>query len=129
MFSATAAGTPGSDTGGVTIATANAAGTRITGLYCSSNDTAAINLLVYILDGATVIPLGLVNVPIGSGTTAGVYNVDMMDPTVGLRGLPIDNNGRPYIDLKGSAVLKAVPLANMTAAKTAWVSWTGADAA
>ena len=119
--------TLGSNTNGATIMTASAAGGRCFSLTAVTDDTVTVNVFIYIYRGTTVIPLGLVNVPLSSGNTnAARFNVDFLDG-VNILGLPIDNTGKRYIPLKGNDVLKCGALANLTAAKTCWVHGSGAD--
>lgn len=119
--------TIGADANGATIYTAGASGGRVMSLTAVTDDTVTVNVFIYILRSATVIPLGLVNVPLSSGNTnAARFNVDFLDG-VNIVGLPIDNTGKRYIPLKGSDVLKCGALANLTAAKTCWVHGSGND--
>lgn len=119
--------TLGSNTNGATIYTAGANGGRVNSLTAVTDDTVAVNVFVYIYRGSTVIPLGLVNVPLSSGNTnAARYNVNFLDG-VNILGLPIDNQGNRYIPLMPNDVLKCGALANLTAAKTCWVQGQGAD--
>ena len=83
-------------------------GDRIDGIYCSTNDTAAVNLNFYINDGSTDFYIGVVNVPIGSGYTT-VSRVDAMATLAPLLG---------YLALPSGYILKVSCLATMTAAKT-----------
>lgn len=84
-------------------------GTRIDAIYCSTNDTAAVNLAFYINDGATDFYIGNVNLPIGSGYTT-VVRVDALATlaTVNL----------PFLLLPNGYILKCNCVATMTAAKT-----------
>lgn len=128
--------TLGSNTNGATIYTAGTAGGRVESLTAVTDDTVTVNVFVYIYrsfdssGGAVtpyVIPLGLVNVPLSSGNTnAARFNVDFLDG-VNILGLPIDNNGKRYIPLLKSDVLKCGALANLTSAKTCWVQAQGSD--
>lgn len=118
--------TMGSDTNGVAIFTASASGSRVYSLVANLNDTAAGNVMLYILNGATVRPLGLINVPLSSGNVANVLNVDCLNPAV-LNGMSIDNTGKRYIELGASEVLKFGMLANLSAGKSCWVTAQGAD--
>lgn len=120
--------TLGSNTNGASVYTAAAThGGRVESLTAVTDDTVTVNVFVWILRGATVIPLGLVNVPLSSGNTfAARFNVDFLDG-VNILGLPIDNNGKRYIPLMGSDVLRVGALANLTAAKTCWVHASGSD--
>ena len=104
--------------------TAGAYGGMLECLSINTNDTAAVNAFVYILDGVTVIPLGIVNVPLSSGNSATVPNVDGI---AALLGLPVNAMGKKYIPLKGNQVVKVSVLAAMTANKILWASATGVD--
>lgn len=116
IVNATGAGTLASNTNGVAIYTAPAAGARVTSLIFTSSDTASRDFFVYIFDGSTVIPIGIINVPANSGNTSGTLSVDGLNPTV-MVGMPIDNNGKRYIDMKASTVLKFAAVVAVTTAK------------
>ena len=117
----------GSNTNGATCYTAGTSGGRVISLTAVTDDTVTINVFVYIYRGSTVIPIGLVNVPLSSGNTnAARLNVDFLDG-INIVGLPIDNTGKRYIPLMPNDVLKVGALANLTAAKTCWVSAHGND--
>lgn len=119
--------TLGSDTNGATIFTASASGSRVYSLVANTNDNvAAVNVLLYILSGASVRPLGIINVPLSSGNVATIVNVDCLNPAV-LNGMPIDNTGKRYIELGANEVLKCGALANLSAAKTCYVTAQAAD--
>jgi hypothetical protein len=118
--------TLGSDTNGATIYTAGAQGGRVYSLLGNTDDTVAVNVLLYILNGSSVSPLGIVNVPLSSGNASSTLNVNMLDSTV-LKGLPVDAAGNRYIPLMPSEVLKCGALANLTATKTCWVTAIGSD--
>ena len=119
--------TLGSNTNGATAYTAGTAGGRVMSLTAVTDDTVTVNVFVYIYRGSTVIPLGLVNVPLSSGNTnAARFNVDFLDG-INIVGLPIDNTGKRYIPLMPNDLLKVGALANLTAAKTCWVQASGND--
>lgn len=121
--------TLGVDTNGATAYTAGAAGGRVMSLMASTNDSAVggVNVFVWILRSATVIPIGLVNVPLSTGNTnAARFPVDFLNGS-NLPGLPIDNTGRQYIPLLAGDVLRVGALANLTAATTCFVSAHGND--
>ena len=119
--------TLGSDTNGVSIYTASSAGGRCMSLTAVTDDTVTVNVFVWILRSSTVIPIGLVNVPLSSGNTnAARFNVDFLDG-INIVGLPIDNSGKRYIPLMPNDVLRVGALANLTTAKTCWVQASGND--
>ena len=119
--------TLGSNTNGATCYTAGTAGGRVMSLTAVTDDTVTVNVFVWILRSSTVIPLGLVNVPLSSGNTnAARFIVDFLDG-INILGLPIDNSGKRYIPLMPNDVLRVGALANLTAAKTCWVHASGND--
>jgi len=119
--------TLGSNTNAATILTAGASGARVYSLMASTDDTVTVNVFLFIYRGTTVQPIGMVNIPLSSGNTnAARFPVDLLDPT-NLPGLPIDNTGKRYIELWPNDVLKCGALANLTAAKTCWVTAQGAQ--
>jgi hypothetical protein len=114
--------TMGSDANGATIYTAGASGGRVIMLSGVTNDTVTVNVFVYILRGATVIPVGMVNIPLSSGNTnAARFPVDFLNGT-NLPGLPIDNTGRQYIPMMPNDVLRATTLANLTGGRSCWIT-------
>ena len=119
--------TLGSNTNGATAYTAGTAGGRVMSLTAVTDDTVTVNVFVYIYRGTTVIPLGLVNVPLSSGNTvAAKSNVDFLDGA-NIVGLPIDNAGKRYIPLMPNDVLKVGAAANLSGGKTCWVHASGND--
>ena len=127
VLTGTTIGTLGSNTNGVTIYTAGAEGGRVISLLGSTDDTVTINVFLYIYRGTTVIPVGLVNIPLSSGNTnAARFVVDFLNGT-NIPGLPIDQTGRQYIPLMANDVLKATTIANLSATKSAWLIASGVD--
>ncbi len=119
--------TLGSNTNGVDVYTAGSQGGRIISLTGVTDDTVTSNIFVWILRGATVIPLGLVNIPLSSGNTnAARFNVDFLDG-VNITGLPIDNSGKRFIPLLAGDKLRVGSLAGLSALKSTWVTAHGAD--
>jgi hypothetical protein len=104
--------------------TAGAYGGMVESLIASTNDTAAVNVFIYVLDGSTVHPVGIVNVPLSSGNSGTVPAVDLIN---GLAGLPINSVYKKYIPLRPNLVLKVAVLAAMTTNKMLWVKSTGVD--
>jgi len=104
--------------------TAGAYGGMVESLMASTNDTVTVNVFVYGLDGATVHPFGIVNVPLSSGNLGTAPNVDLIN---GLAGLPINSVYKKYIPLRANMTLKVAVLAAMTLNKILWVKSTGVD--
>lgn len=97
--------------------TAGAEGARLDAIYCSSNDTAAINLEFHITIGGTDYYIGVVNIPISAGYGA-VVKVDAVTTLAPLLA---------YLVLPASGILKANCLVTMTAAKVCTVVPQGGD--
>lgn len=122
VLTGTTIGTLGSNTNGTTIETAGTYGTRVIALTATTNDTVTVNVFLYILrGGSTVVPLGMVNIPLSSGNTnAARFPVDFLNGT-NLPGLPLDNTGRQYIPLLAGDVLRATTLANLSVGTSCFI--------
>lgn len=108
--------------------TAGAYGGIIESLIININDTVAVNVLVYIVEGGVVNPLGIVNIPISSGSLGTVPAVDALNGTgICLNGLPFNSVFKKYIPMKPNATLKVAVLAAMTANKILFAKTTGTD--
>ena len=119
--------TLGSNTNAATICTAGASGARVYSLMGCTDDATTVNVFLFIYKSTTVEPIGMVNIPLSSGNTnAARFPVDMLSST-NLPGLPVDNTGKTYIELGPNEVLKCGALANLTAAKTCYVTAQGAQ--
>jgi hypothetical protein len=106
--------------------TAGSNDSDIKAIVATSDDTAAINLKVYITRGGVDYLLGTVNIPIASGTNGTVASVDILSATP-FPGLPVDSVGKRYIPLKNGDTLKVACLATMTSGKTCTVNVLGQD--
>jgi len=127
QLTGTTIGTLGSNTNGVTGYTAGSQGGRVISLMGNTDDTVTVNVFVYILRGATVLPIGIVNIPLSSGNTfAARFPVDFLNGT-NLPGLPVDNTGRQYIPLLAGDVLRFTTLANLSSTRSAWINVSGLD--
>ena len=122
VLTGTTIGTLGSNTNGTTIETAGTYGSRVIALTATTNDTVTINVFLYILrGGSTVVPIGLVNIPLSSGNTnAARFAVDFLNG-INIPGLPLDNTGRQYIPLLAGDVLRATTLANLSASTSCFI--------
>jgi hypothetical protein len=127
VLTGTTIGTLGSNTNGVTIYTAGSEGGRVVSLTGVTTDTVTVNVFLYIYRNTTVIPLGLVNIPLSAGNTnAARFVVDFLNGT-NIPGLPVENTGRQYIPLLAGDQLKASTLANLSVNQSAWITANGMD--
>jgi hypothetical protein len=101
--------------------TAGTEGSIIRSVTCVSDDTAAVNLRVFIYDGAASIQIGTVNIPIASGTNGTASSVDVINMS-SIPSLPLDGNGKRILLLKAGQKLQVAALATITALKTVTVS-------
>lgn len=104
--------------------TSGAYGGMINSLIVSTNDTAAVNAIVYIMYGGTVHHCCVVNIPALSGTNGTAANVDIINA---IQGLPLDSTFRKYIQLRPYCTVKIAVIAAMTANKILIAKATGID--
>ncbi len=124
-LAAATAGSLGSNTNGVTLYTAGSNGSRVYGLFLSTNDVAN-SVFLYIYNGSTAFPIGFIAVPATAGDLANTPCVDALSPA-NCPGLPFDGTGKPYVELATGCTLKMAAFANVTAAKSIFGSSMGAD--
>jgi hypothetical protein len=109
-----------------TIYTADADGSKISAIIATSSDTSAREVTVGITNGGTFFPLGTFNIPITAGQVAGANAVNLLDPTI-IKGLPLDNDGAPYLLLISGDTLQAKALTTVTSTKEIDITAIGAD--
>jgi hypothetical protein len=130
---ATALGTDGIAADAKVVYTPGAFGGNVYTLLLSTDDTAAVNVRVYLLDTGTsaVHPLGIVAVPALSGTVSVAVAITVVDGINGslvcLTGLQLDQVYRKYIPVRASFVVKIAVAAAMTANKILYCKTTGMD--
>lgn len=128
----------GTDSAGTykTCYTGGANGTKITGIWISSNDGSASHLVTVQVSTSTsahcspqsnCLGGAAVTVPVNSGFAAGAGAVNVMS-AANWPGLPIDSDGNPYIYLTGSTMTIEVTFATaLTASTQLAVSITAGD--
>jgi hypothetical protein len=128
VLAGTTIGSLGSNTNGVDIFTAGTYGSRVISLIASTDNAAIVNVWLYIYrNNTTVLPIGLVAVPINSGNTNAVrFNTDFLNGS-NILGLPLDNTGRQYIPLLGGDVLKASTIADLGGGSSCWINCSALD--
>lgn len=110
-----------------TLYTGGANGSKVTSVIATSSDTASRDVTIGITRSGTFYPLGTFTVPIAAGQVAGTPAVDLLSPSV-IAGLPVDNDGQPYIFLSDATdLLQAKALTTVTAAKEIDINAFGAD--
>lgn len=103
----TSAGSLGSDSNGVAIHTFTNQG-FVASVKCSSSDATNNGVFLYVLDGSTVIPEGIVSIPLNSGNSLSVANVDgLANSGVTSIGDWIEQNGKRVIPCSSGQVFKA----------------------
>lgn len=96
--------------------TAGANDDVIKSLMITSTDSAAMNVQLAINNGSSDFVIGTVAVPANSGTNGTAAAVDALASAV-MPGLPLDQNGKRVLPLKGTYILKARVLVTVTTAK------------
>lgn len=85
-------------------------------LSCTSTDTAAQNVQLWINDGSADRLLGTIPVPANSGNNGTAASVDILSGTL-IPGLGQDQNGKKILSLKAGNIVKVSSLATVTTAK------------
>ena len=106
---------PADTTAQKVVCTAGANGSKVVGLIATSDDTATMNVQILIKRSATSILLGTGRIVTLSGTNGAAANVNLLNA---ITGLPIDNDGQPYLYLVSGDTLECAVLVTVTAAKT-----------
>lgn len=96
--------------------TAGANGSKVLAVIASSTDTSNRDIQMAIINTATTYILSTKTVPLASGTAAGTPAVSLLDPAV-LVGMPVDNDGNPFLFLVSGDTLVFSALTSITTAK------------
>lgn len=91
-------------------------GSKVVAVIATSDDTAAKDLKIGIIKSGTFYPIAAKNIPITAGQVSSVAAVNMLDPSYA-QGLPVDNDGQPYLFLESTDQLGAALIANVTSGK------------
>lgn len=117
---------PADTTTKLTLATAGANGSKIDAINISSTDTAARDLFLYVNDGSTDAPLGVMSIPANSGNTNALAAIDALNHAQ-IPGLAVDSNGNKCLILQATYTLKISSGATVTAAKAITATAFGGD--
>lgn len=117
-----------------TIYTGGQNGSKITGIFCTSNDTAVIHLVTVQISTSASGHCGTqstcyggaaVSIPINAGFANTIPAVNMLDS---FSGLPVDSDGNPYIYLSSTSwTLEATYATALTGSTQIACSAIGAD--
>ena len=99
-----------------TVATGGTNGSKVTSLTLASTDTSARIVLVGVARSGTTYNLGAVTVPITAGTDGVTLTINAFSPLV-IPGLPVDNDGQPYLFLSASDTLVVNASTTVTSGK------------
>lgn len=99
-----------------TVVTGGTNGTKVTSLTLASTDTSARVVNVNIVRSGTTYNLGAVSVPITAGTDGATLTINCFSPLV-IPGLPVDNDGQPYLFLQSSDTLSVSAATTVTSGK------------
>lgn len=98
-----------------TIHTAGASGSKVVAVFATSTETANARVAqLWLTRSATSYLLGSLNIPVNSGFdgSAGTINLLLL-----LNGLPLDNDGQPYLFLESGDTLQASTTTQVAAGK------------
>lgn len=109
-----------------TVVTAGANGAKVSSLMLSSSDTSARDVTWGISRSGTFYPLGTVTVAITAGQIAATPAVNAFALTP-CPGLPLDNDGQPYVLLQSGDTLDVKALATVTSTKAITAASTFGD--
>lgn len=109
-----------------TIFTAGSDDSSVKSILVASTDTSARVLQLFVRRSSVDYLIGCVTIPIGAGTDGLNPAVDLLS-TAMLTGLPIDEQGKPYLPLKSGDTLKAGTTATITSAKHIYINVFGFD--
>lgn len=107
-----------------TIYTAGSNGSKIVAVIAAGNDTSSRDLTLGITSSSVFYELSTYTLAITGGTVAGTPAANLF---TGIIGLPIDNDGQPYVFLKSGETLQVKSLTTVTSGKTIEVSAFGSD--
>jgi hypothetical protein len=98
-----------------TVLTAGPNGSKLIGLFASTTDTSLSNIQVSITNGGTQYNMWVVPIPLTSGTAAASpSSVNLLNATDAV-GLPVDNDGNPFLYLVSGDTLTVNALATLAA--------------
>lgn len=109
-----------------TLITAGANGTVVQGLGGVSDDTAAVNVRIFIHDGTTDFQVGTTRLAIAAGTDGATNSVDLLN-SLACPWVERDGAGNAALYLEAGWSLKVAALAAVTAAKTVTIFAHGKD--
>lgn len=108
--------------------TAGTEGAVVKSLMVASDDSSARVFVLYISpdSGTTFYCIGTVNIPVNSGATGAIANIDLFGSSV-LLGLQFDQSGKAVLPLEASHRLYGGVQVAVTAAKTIVVTGVAED--
>lgn len=109
-----------------TVFTAGANGSKIVGLSATNTDAAGYTLQVWLTRSATNYLLGSLSLPANAGFNGSAASTNLF-ASGWVPGLPIDNDGQPYLFLESGDTLTVGVTVAVTAAKTVTVVAVGAN--
>ena len=112
---------PADTTSAKTVVTAGASGSKITGIVATSTDTVARVVTLSLVRSAVSYPLGAVTVALASGTDGVTPTTTFLGTTL-LPGIPVDNDGQPYLFMQSGDTLTVASAVTVTAAKAVAVT-------
>ena len=105
---------PADTTTAKTVVTAGASASKVVSLTATSDDTSRI-VKIAIVRSAVVYTIGTTTIAATAGTDGVTNSANLL---TSIPGLPLDNDGQPYIQVQSGDTLTAAVTVAVTAAKT-----------
>jgi len=116
------AGALGADTNGVSIHTFTKQG-FVASIKCSSSDATNNGVFLYVKDGSTIMPEGSVSIPLNSGNSITVAQVDgLANSGITSRGDWIEQSGKRVIPVAAGQEFKCSLIVATAAAEEVYVT-------
>lgn len=107
-----------------TIYTAGASGSKVVAVLATSTDGTARVFTVGFVHSAATFILGAETVAITAGTDGATKTTNLLDL---IPGLPVDNDGQPYLYMSANDTLEATNITQVTSGKNVNISVIAAD--
>ena len=98
------------------VVSAGASGSKVLGLLAASTDTSARIIQIVLTRSSVDYIIGAVSVPAGSGTDGTNPQINLFN-TTSCPGLPVDNDGQPYLLMVSGDTLSVLSTTTVTTAK------------
>lgn len=107
--------------------TAGASGSKVTSIWVTTNDSTIRTMLFQTNRSGANTNIFAYNIPASSISTPPASGVQFIGNSLICPGLPIDNDGQPYMFLQNGDILQASISTTATSGRSFWITIWGAD--